>query len=120
MERFKACEKELKTKAYSKEGLSAATKVDPLEKEKAELGEWVTATVEKLSIQVDEFEAEAETLLVAIRKSRKGDPAKSERLAAIEKSVERHKYHMAKLELILRMLENGKLSFEQVSYTPFV
>jgi len=31
MERFKACEKEMKTKAYSKEGL-ASNKMDPKEK----------------------------------------------------------------------------------------
>ena len=29
MERFKACEKEMKTKAFSKEGLLASSKMDP-------------------------------------------------------------------------------------------
>ena len=32
MERFKVCEKEFKTKAFSKEGLSQAPKEDPKEK----------------------------------------------------------------------------------------
>jgi len=32
METFKAVEKEMKTKAFSKEGLSAAAKLDPKEK----------------------------------------------------------------------------------------
>ena len=36
MERFKACEKEMKTKAFSKEGLSAAARLDPSEKAKVE------------------------------------------------------------------------------------
>jgi hypothetical protein len=31
MEQFKVCEKETKTKAYSKEGLAQATKLDPAE-----------------------------------------------------------------------------------------
>ena len=44
MERFKALEKELKTKAYSKEGLNAATKMDPLEREKIELESWISDT----------------------------------------------------------------------------
>lgn len=44
MERFKVVERETKTKAYSKEGLGAATKVDPKEKEKEEAKEWVTVS----------------------------------------------------------------------------
>ena len=39
MERFKAVEKEMKTKAYSKEGLQLASKIDPKDKEKMEMVE---------------------------------------------------------------------------------
>lgn len=45
MERFKVVERETKTKAYSKEGLGAATKVDPREKEKEDTKEWVTVRI---------------------------------------------------------------------------
>ncbi|KAJ3318373.1 general negative regulator of transcription subunit 5 [Blyttiomyces sp. JEL0837] len=114
MEKFKACEKELKTKAFSKEGLQAATKIDPLEREKGELCHWVSETVDKLSTQVDLFEAEAEVLQGAVKKARKPDSSKVERLAKIEHSVERHKHHMSKLEIVLRMLENGDLPVESV------
>ncbi|KAE8794682.1 putative protein ycf45 [Hordeum vulgare] len=38
MERFKVCEKETKTKAFSKEGLGQQPKTDPREKAKAETG----------------------------------------------------------------------------------
>ena len=41
MERFKVIERETKTKAYSKEGLGAATKVDPKEKEKEDIINWL-------------------------------------------------------------------------------
>lgn len=41
MERFKAVEKEAKTKAYSKEGLTGSTKVDPKEKEKEDVRMWL-------------------------------------------------------------------------------
>ena len=44
MERFKIVERETKTKAYSKEGLGAAAKVDPREKEKEDTKEWVTVS----------------------------------------------------------------------------
>lgn len=42
MEKFKIVERETKTKAYSKEGLGAGQKLDPLEKEKEECTQWIT------------------------------------------------------------------------------
>lgn len=42
MERFKIVERETKTKAYSKEGLGLAQKVDPAQKEKEDVGTWLT------------------------------------------------------------------------------
>jgi len=114
MERFKACEKELKTKAYSKEGLQSANKIDPQEKEKVDLCNFITTQVETLSSQIDKYEAEAEKLQVAIKKSRKGDSNKTERLDEIEKRVEKHKHHIMQLEIILRLIENGNLSVEKV------
>lgn len=114
MERFKACEKELKTKAFSKEGLNAAAKIDPREQEKDELTSWVTDTVEQLNLQVEKFEAEQESLQLALRKSKKSDHSRTERLAQVIHQIERHKFHMTKLEIILRMLENGNLPFEEV------
>lgn len=41
MERFKVVERETKTKAYSKEGLGAAQKLDPAQKEKDEITNWL-------------------------------------------------------------------------------
>lgn len=51
MERFKIVERETKTKAYSKEGLGLAQKVDPAQKEKEEVGTWLT--VRSLALQRD-------------------------------------------------------------------
>ena len=45
MERFKVVERETKTKAYSKEGLGAAAKMDPVQKEKGELSTWLSVSV---------------------------------------------------------------------------
>ena len=44
MERFKVVERETKTKAYSKEGLVSATKVDPKEKEKEDITVWLNVS----------------------------------------------------------------------------
>jgi len=114
MERFKAVEKEMKTKAYSKEGLSAAAKLDPKEKEKVELCQFLSTMVEELERQIEQFEAESENLQAGLKKGRK-DTSKAERVAEIEKSVERHKWHQAKLELILRLIENGGMDIEQIN-----
>jgi hypothetical protein len=45
MERFKVVERETKTKAYSKEGLGLATKIDPATREKEEFRTWLTVSV---------------------------------------------------------------------------
>jgi CCR4-NOT transcription complex subunit 3 len=116
MEKFKAMEKELKTKAFSKEGLLMPGKVDPLEQQKEELGQWLTETVSKLTEKVDKLEFEQEQLLGAVKKTRKADPVKAERLSTVEHRLERHKWHITKLEIILRLLENGKLTVDQVDY----
>ena len=45
MERFKVVERETKTKAYSKEGLGLATKIDPATREKEEFRNWLTVSI---------------------------------------------------------------------------
>lgn len=52
MERFKIVERETKTKAYSKEGLGLAQKVDPAQREKEETGQWLTVMNPPLPIVV--------------------------------------------------------------------
>ena len=52
MERFKVCEKETKTKMFSKEGLAQAQKQDPREKAKNEIKDWINTTVDTLTSEV--------------------------------------------------------------------
>lgn len=52
MERFKVVERETKTKAYSKEGLGAAQKLDPAQKEREECSNWLTNSIDSLNLQV--------------------------------------------------------------------
>lgn len=113
MEKFKACEKEMKTKAFSKDGLIAALKLDPKEKEKAETANWITAQVDELSRQIEASEAEVETLQAAVTKKKtKGAPAL--RLEELEGLNDRRKWHIGRLEIILRLLENGALQTDKV------
>ena len=112
MEKFKAVEKEMKTKAFSKEGLSAAAKLDPKEQEKAEAAQFLANMVEELDRQVETLEAEEDAINATVRK--KKDTGKADRLGEITRLVERHKWHQSKLELLLRSLENGNVETEQV------
>ena len=51
MERFKDIERETKTKAFSKEGLSSSAKLDPVEKERYETTQWLNTCLDTLNIQ---------------------------------------------------------------------
>lgn len=113
MEKFKACEKEIKTKQFSKEGLSAVAKLDPKEREKMEMCQWISQSVDELERQVEQAEAEIEGLNIQVKKG-KNNSAKNERLEEVEHLIERHKWHTDKLEQALRLLENGGLEIDQV------
>src|SRR2546423_5840791 len=103
MEKFKAVEKAMKTKAYSKAGLEAAEEMNPKEKAKAEAGDFLSSMVEEFQRQDETMEAEASSIQATMKKSKK-DTAKAERIAEIERITERHKWHQGKLELIRRCL----------------
>ncbi|GAA5870815.1 hypothetical protein JCM3774_001684 [Rhodotorula dairenensis] len=113
MERFKACEKEMKTKAFSKEGLNAATKLDPKEQQKLEMCQWIQTMVEELSRQVEQAEAEVEQIQ-SVRQKKK-DSEREQRLEELEHLNERRSWHINRLELILRLLENGNLQTDAVT-----
>ncbi|ORX52455.1 hypothetical protein DM01DRAFT_1323650 [Hesseltinella vesiculosa] len=113
MERFKAVEKEMKTKAFSKEGLAQKEKMDPKEKEKTDTCEWISTTVDELSRQIETVEFELENLQSNSRKGKK-DYQRQERVSEIEHLVERNRWHINRLELMLRLLENDHLEPEKV------
>uniref|UniRef100_A0A8C2GQF7 CCR4-NOT transcription complex subunit 3 n=1 Tax=Cyprinus carpio TaxID=7962 RepID=A0A8C2GQF7_CYPCA len=113
MERFKVVERETKTKAYSKEGLGLAQKVDPAQKEKEETEQWLTNTIDTLNMQVDQFESEVESLSVQTRK-KKGDKEKQDRIEELKRLIERHRYHILMLETILRMLDNDSIQVDAI------
>ncbi|KAM4579728.1 CCR4-NOT transcription complex subunit 3a isoform 2-T2 [Odontesthes bonariensis] len=113
MERFKVVERETKTKAYSKEGLGLAQKVDPAQREKEETGQWLTSTIDTLNMQVDQFESEVESLSVQTRK-KKGDKEKQDRIEELKRLIERHRYHIRMLETILRMLDNDSIAVDSI------
>ena len=114
MEKFKACEKEMKTKAFSKEGLSAATKLDPKEQLKQEMSAWTGNMVEELGRQVEVTEAEIEALAGNVKKKGSKSGAVT-RVVELETLNERRKWHIGRLELILRLMENGNLEPDSIN-----
>jgi CCR4-NOT transcription complex subunit 3 len=108
MEGFKVCERETKTKAFSKEGL-ASNKSDPAARAKAKTAGWINSAIQELQDQIDalEFDLENEGVMPA-KKSKKGTG--DER----EERIARNQHHILKLEAILRVLEMGELEPEDV------
>lgn len=109
MERFKVVERETKTKAYSKDGLGAAAKLDPMMKEKADTTNWLSSIIDNLQLQLDQFESELEAKASSNKK--KGKDSKSEEL---RQHQERHKYHIEMLEKIMRSVDNDKLGVDKI------
>uniref|UniRef100_T1IZ81 CCR4-NOT transcription complex subunit 3 n=1 Tax=Strigamia maritima TaxID=126957 RepID=T1IZ81_STRMM len=113
MERFKVVERETKTKAYSKEGLGAAQKLDPAQKEKDEITCWLATSIESLNIQVDQFESEIESLLAGTKK-KKIDKDKQDRIDKLKIWLEKHRFHIKQLETLMRMLDNSTIDVDQI------
>uniref|UniRef100_A0A0A9VSW1 CCR4-NOT transcription complex subunit 3 n=1 Tax=Lygus hesperus TaxID=30085 RepID=A0A0A9VSW1_LYGHE len=112
MERFKVVERETKTKAYSKEGLGAAQKMDPAQKEREEISAWLIQSIDALNLQQDQFESEIESLLAA--KKKRLDKDKQDRMDELKAKLDKHRYHIRKLETLLRMLDNMSVEVGQI------
>ncbi|KAK9873333.1 hypothetical protein WA026_022139 [Henosepilachna vigintioctopunctata] len=112
MERFKVVERETKTKAYSKEGLGAAQKLDPAQKERDEIQHWIVSSIEQLNIQCDSFESGIESFQA--NKKKKLDKDKQERVDEYKARLEKHRFHIKKLETLLRMLDNMSVEVSQI------
>lgn len=112
MERFKVVERETKTKAYSKEGLGAAQKLDPAQQEKDEMNQWLSNSINSLNLQSEQYESEIESLLASFKKKR--DKEKEAQIEKIKTSLMSHRFHIVRLETILRKLDNMTLDVEQI------
>jgi CCR4-NOT transcription complex subunit 3 len=108
-------EKEMKTKAFSKEGLSQNTKLDPKEKERSELADFLSEQLDEINrILTEEIEPEIGTLQTALKKKQK-DSSKANRLEELEQYTETYKWHESRLQLLLRSLQNGNVENDVVS-----
>jgi len=82
MEAFKECEKEVKTKAFSKEGLAQAEELDPEEVAKIACMKWVQQFKDALEKEVEGFGFEVEKIK-ARRRMRESDREKLRQFAEV-------------------------------------
>ncbi|XP_078347171.1 CCR4-NOT transcription complex subunit 3-like isoform X2 [Oculina patagonica] len=113
MERFKVVERETKTKAYSKEGLGLAAKIDPATKEREEARIWMTEVLERLQIEVDQIESEIEQVHAGSRK-KKLDRDRQDKVDELNEWAGRHRHHNQQWETILRMLDNCTIQPDEI------
>ncbi len=109
MEQFKICEKETKTKTYSKEGLARAEKLSPEEQAKLDTCKWVGEYIEKLQQAVEERDVEIERLC-----SGKGKKTNKHLIEENNEFIQSHKFHINKLEGIMRLVMNDVLGYDVV------
>lgn len=62
MEQFKVCEKDTKTKAYSREGLAREARSDPKDAEKEDKRVWANDCLSRLQDIVESIEADVEKI----------------------------------------------------------
>lgn len=109
MEQFKVCEKETKTKTYSKEGLARTDRLSPDEQARMDTCEWVGDIVKRLHECVEEREVAVETLLAG-----KGKKTNKHQIDEHNEFIANHKFHINKLEGIMRLVMNEILDYQLV------
>ncbi|ORC89631.1 CCR4-NOT transcription complex subunit 3 [Trypanosoma theileri] len=107
MELFKTCERETKTKAFSKEGLAAGS---PNETLQAQRETSLKSTMEDMRKQIDilEYDLERDARGHNSGRTTKGTPS------AVLARMRKLKFHLDKLELVLKAVTNGSADLDRV------
>lgn len=111
MSRFKDFEREFKTKAFSSTGLAKMDELDLEEAEKQKYQEWLAQTIQALKDQLDQFEAD--TQLLSGKKAPSADD--KSRLPKLQKAQERTRWHIKKLEQLLRAANNDAVEVSDLA-----
>lgn len=77
-----------------------------------EVRDWIEQCLDSLQTQKDAIEAELEVIRSKQKKNQKGQ---SEREMELDGYRERHNYHVSRLELMLRLLDNDNLSVDEIN-----
>ena len=105
MEQFKICEKDTKTKAYSKEGLARAERGgDNRDSEREDKLEWVNQCLERLAELNENLEGEIEKA-----SSGRGKTKNKDQIEKLENRMQKNRWHIEKLEQVISLIEDGDL-----------
>ncbi|KAK8810445.1 hypothetical protein WA158_007020 [Blastocystis sp. Blastoise] len=107
MLKFRECEKETKTKAFSKEGLAQGTKRTPEEEKHYQTCEFIRQSIRDIKKQSELLEAD-----IVAEKSKAKRNANS--IQDLEKLIKIDHYHIENLEIILRLLYNHLINIEEI------
>ncbi len=94
------------------DGLAAARDASPGTRAKMDVRDWIEQCLESLQTQKDSIEAELEVIRSKQKKNSKGP---TEREVELDTLRERHNYHVSRLELTLRLLDNDNLSVDDIN-----
>lgn len=111
MSRFKDFEREFKTKAFSGAGLAKMDELDLEEAEKLKYQDWLGHTIQALKDQLDQFEAD--TQLLSSKKNQSSDD--KARLPKLQKAQETSRWHIKKLEQLLRAVNNDAVEISDLA-----
>mmetsp|Transcript_13473 Transcript_13473/g.24940 ORF Transcript_13473/g.24940 Transcript_13473/m.24940 type:complete len:531 (+) Transcript_13473:545-2137(+) len=111
MERFKELEREMKTKAYSREGLQKGSQLSEEEKAEEDCKQWISEFIETIREQLEMAEADVEALSGSDKKKKKN----ASKIQTLSERIEIYKWHIERLELIIRGLENKVVDIEEVN-----
>merc|ERR1711972_1308371 len=111
MQRFKELERELKTKAFSTNALNRDDELELEEAEKIKYQEWLASTIQNLNDQLDQFEADLE-ILANKRSLSSEDKARQGQFKTLQ---EQHRWHIKKLEQLLRAVDNDAVDLSDVA-----
>ena len=112
MERFKAFERESKTKPFSLVGLAMTDRVDARELRKQEKREPLEEFVDRLNVQSEEFRAEWEALTAKKKKTKD----EVERIEELKRFIDWHAFHLRSLEQVLRRLDNDMIDPDDLDF----
>ncbi|CAI4064750.1 CCR4-NOT core subunit NOT3 SKDI_09G1250 [Saccharomyces kudriavzevii IFO 1802] len=114
MEKYKAVEKASKEKAYSNISLKKSETLDPQERERRDMSEYLSQMIDELERQYDSLQVEIDKLLLLNKKKKTSSTSNDEKKEQFKHFQGRYRWHQQQMELGLRLLANEELDPQDV------
>lgn len=109
MEKYKAVEKASKEKAYSNISLKRSEVLDPQERERRIVADYLSQSIDELERQYDLLQVEVDRLLLLNKKKKTATSANEEKKKGLKELQARYRWHQQQMELALRLIANEEL-----------